>query len=62
MLDGTRLYAGSSVLRRGAAGQLANRAVSANAGNIATGMKDFINRVNLAADGDRRAALDRAAR
>jgi len=59
VLDGTRLYAGSSVLPRGAAGQLANRAVSANAGDIATGMKDFINRVNLAADGDRRAALDR---
>lgn len=58
VLDGTRLYAGSSVIGR-AAGQLANRAVSANSGDLATGMRDFINRVNLAADGNRRAALDR---
>jgi ATPase involved in DNA repair len=59
VLDGTRLYARSSVpgVGRGAA-QLANRAASANSGDIAAGMKDFVNRVNLAAQGDRRAALD----
>jgi len=57
VLDGTRIYSRSNLIGRNAA-TLADLAASAANGDIAAGMKDFINRVNLAADGNRRAALD----
>jgi hypothetical protein len=56
VLDGTTLFAGSSVLPKNAAGQLANNAVSAANGDLVAGMKDFVSRVNLAAEGDRAGA------
>ncbi|WP_246064652.1 hypothetical protein [Nonomuraea longispora] len=58
VLDGMTLFAASSQLRApGLAGELANRAVSSNEGNVVDGMKDFANRVDLAAQG-KRSALD----
>ncbi|MEV6031690.1 hypothetical protein AB0L65_11110 [Nonomuraea sp. NPDC052116] len=58
VLDGETLFAASSAIRQqGVAGRLANLAVSANSGNVVDGMKDFVNRVDLAVDG-KRSALD----
>ncbi|HEY9523134.1 MAG TPA: hypothetical protein VIR33_07830, partial [Thermopolyspora sp.] len=60
VLDGTKFYAGSTVLGgQGRAGVLANRAVEAAHGDITAGMEDFINRVNLAVDGNAREATSR---
>ncbi|SEG99457.1 hypothetical protein SAMN05444920_11357 [Nonomuraea solani] len=59
VIDGTTLFAGSSALRQtGLAGELANRAVNANSGDLVAGMKDFANRVDSAAEGKTKAALD----
>ncbi|GAA1674863.1 hypothetical protein GCM10009733_084870 [Nonomuraea maheshkhaliensis] len=58
VLDGTTLYAASSSIRgQGVAGQLARLSTTANSGDLAAGMKDFANRVDMAVKGDR-SALD----
>src|SRR5690606_27665889 len=55
VLDGTTVFAGSGALREGVAGRLANLAASNNPGDPVAVTKDFIERVNLAAQGDRSA-------
>ncbi|GII53201.1 hypothetical protein Pth03_15900 [Planotetraspora thailandica] len=57
VLDGTSLFAASSALPRNAAGQLADLA-AANNKDVVTGMQDFANRVNLAVEGDVKAARE----
>ncbi|MGI5283954.1 hypothetical protein ACQEVF_11535 [Nonomuraea polychroma] len=58
VLDGQTLFAASSAIRQsGMAGELANRAVSANS-DVVDGMKDFVNRVDAAVAGKTRTALD----
>ncbi|MGP3955583.1 hypothetical protein ACTWPT_06260 [Nonomuraea sp. 3N208] len=58
VLDGQTLFAASSAISQsGLAGELANRAVSANS-DVVDGMKDFTNRVDAAVAGKRRTALD----
>ncbi|WP_214106734.1 hypothetical protein [Acrocarpospora catenulata] len=56
VLDGMSLFAGSTDLPKGAAGQLAKKATSANS-DVSTGMQDFVNRVNMMASGDRSGAM-----
>ncbi|GGO04335.1 hypothetical protein IEI92_07270 [Microbispora bryophytorum] len=51
LLDGNSLFAGSTELPRNAPGVLTRLATSAN-GDVVTGMKDFVNRVNLVREGD----------
>ncbi|MFC7589998.1 hypothetical protein ACFQYP_44675 [Nonomuraea antimicrobica] len=56
VLDGTTLYSASNSLRQqGLAGDLARLATTNNSGDVVAGMKDFVNRVDMAAKGDRSA-------
>ncbi|MEV1002093.1 hypothetical protein [Nonomuraea sp. NPDC050202] len=56
VLDGQTMFAASSALKRqGLAAQLSDLSVTANSGDIVAGMKDFANRVDMAAKGDRSA-------
>ncbi|WP_211592695.1 hypothetical protein [Microbispora sp. H10836] len=55
LLDGNSLFAGSSELPKNAAGTLTRLSTSSNS-DVVTGMKDFVNRVNLVREGDVKAA------
>lgn len=60
VIDGTNLFAGSSALgsnSKGAAGRLANLAAANNSGDPVAVMKDFTNRIDEFAAGNRRDAL-----
>ncbi|WP_283138559.1 hypothetical protein [Rhizohabitans arisaemae] len=52
VLDGNTLFASSSSLRPGEAGRLARQATSANS-DVVAGMKDFVDMVNVRAEGGR---------
>lgn len=57
VLDGGSLFAGSTALPKSAgAGLLARRSTAGNS-DVVSGMQDFVNRVNLAVEGDSKAAL-----
>ncbi|GGL04920.1 hypothetical protein [Planomonospora parontospora] len=56
LLDGKTLFAGSSSLRGGIAGRIANAAVASN-DDVASGMQDFVRRVELAESGKTREAV-----
>ncbi|MGW3342928.1 hypothetical protein ACWDA3_06455 [Nonomuraea rubra] len=56
VLDGQTMFAASSALKQpGLAARLSDLSVTSNSGDIVAGMKDFANRVDMAAKGDRSA-------
>jgi hypothetical protein len=57
VLDGMSLFAASNALPQGAAGQLADLSTAGNS-DVVTGMEDFVNRVNLAVEGDVKGARE----